>query len=511
MPHRPTAASAATAAAPAPPLRPAPSPAAPRAGALGRRDRRSCSVVGIARPSAVRATRADDGPGHPDEWDPRVADLAAFVEDERGLDFDHPVYVDFLTAAEYTRGDRRGRRRRDAEDEAARSSTASVGAAPGARGGVRRARPARRAQPGVDGGTLAFYDPADERDPRAGHRDDGRAARSPSCTSSPTRSRTSTSTSSAARRRRLDSGEAAALRGLAEGDALRIEDGYIDEELDRRRAGRLRRGVRRASSTGARRRQPRCPPFIEATFGAPYALGPPFVTMLVNHGRQRRGRRGLRRAPRPPRSTCSTRPASSPTRAADDVDLGLDDDEVDEEGPSAPRSWFLVLAERIDPKVALEAALAGTATRYARLRARTAPRASGPSSGATPRRTRRRWARRIEAWVAGAAGRQGRARRRRRPPGLDACDPGADVDMELTGRSDDVARACPNLWGYLVAGARRRSARTARRCYAPGVLDGLAYERVIDPDPSVRDAAVRRARRRNGAPAPWRECGSGER
>src|SRR5687767_10540895 len=45
------------------------------------------------------ATRAfgSDGPDHPDAWDPRVSDLAAFVEDERGLEFDHPVHVDFLT------------------------------------------------------------------------------------------------------------------------------------------------------------------------------------------------------------------------------------------------------------------------------------------------------------------------------------------------------------------------------------------------------------------------------
>ena len=49
----------------------------------------------------------DDGPGHPDEWDPRVADLAAFVEDERGLDFDHPVYVDFLTAGRVHGADHR--------------------------------------------------------------------------------------------------------------------------------------------------------------------------------------------------------------------------------------------------------------------------------------------------------------------------------------------------------------------------------------------------------------------
>ncbi len=41
------------------------------------------------------------GPDFPDEWDPEVADFADFVEKERGLEFDHPVYVDFLSDAEF--------------------------------------------------------------------------------------------------------------------------------------------------------------------------------------------------------------------------------------------------------------------------------------------------------------------------------------------------------------------------------------------------------------------------
>src|SRR3712207_6947153 len=32
-----------------------------------------------------------------------VAELAAFVEEERGLDFDHPVYVDFLDDEAFNR------------------------------------------------------------------------------------------------------------------------------------------------------------------------------------------------------------------------------------------------------------------------------------------------------------------------------------------------------------------------------------------------------------------------
>ena len=77
-----------------------PPPAPPTAGPRRWPAALGVIAVGLLVIGAVAVVTdqfTDDGPGHPDEWDPRVADLAAFVEDERGLDFDHPVYVDFLT------------------------------------------------------------------------------------------------------------------------------------------------------------------------------------------------------------------------------------------------------------------------------------------------------------------------------------------------------------------------------------------------------------------------------
>ena len=38
---------------------------------------------------------------HPEQWDPRVESVAAFVETERGLTFDHPVDIDFLSEQEF--------------------------------------------------------------------------------------------------------------------------------------------------------------------------------------------------------------------------------------------------------------------------------------------------------------------------------------------------------------------------------------------------------------------------
>lgn len=41
---------------------------------------------------------ADRGPGHPERWDARVGDLVAFVEDDRGLAFRHPVAIEVIGA-----------------------------------------------------------------------------------------------------------------------------------------------------------------------------------------------------------------------------------------------------------------------------------------------------------------------------------------------------------------------------------------------------------------------------
>ena len=112
------------------------------------------AVVGLLVAVAV-VLRADDG--YPDEWDERVAPLVDFVEDERGLAFEHPVTVEFLTEDEYaaqSQVDEGGLTDLDREmfDESA-SVLQALGLVP----------------PGTDlldtsnammeSGTLAFYDP----------------------------------------------------------------------------------------------------------------------------------------------------------------------------------------------------------------------------------------------------------------------------------------------------------------------------------------------------------------
>jgi hypothetical protein len=58
------------------------------------------AVVAAAAVALVLVTRDDkpSGPPHPAKWDARVQEYVAIVEQERGLTFEHPVFVDFLSA-----------------------------------------------------------------------------------------------------------------------------------------------------------------------------------------------------------------------------------------------------------------------------------------------------------------------------------------------------------------------------------------------------------------------------
>lgn len=72
----------------------------------GRSRRRVAFVVAAAFVLLVPAMVAvlvsrNDGTSYPDEWDPRIQELADFVEEERGLEFEHPVQVDFVSEDEW--------------------------------------------------------------------------------------------------------------------------------------------------------------------------------------------------------------------------------------------------------------------------------------------------------------------------------------------------------------------------------------------------------------------------
>lgn len=437
------------------------------------------AVVGLLVLGSVAVATArlgDDGPSHPDEWDPRVADLADFVEEERGLEFDHPVYVDFLTPAEYTAQttDEADAMRADEREELDRYA-AELRALGVASGELDLFAAFNQVS---DGGTLAFYDPTDER------------VRVRGTTMTVGMEVTLVHELTHALQdqsfdlerlydSQLDDGAATAFRGLAEGDALRVEEAYTSEELTDEERARYdaeyaEELANSEEATGD------VPAFVSAIFSAPYALGQPFVTMLVN----RDGNDDVDQAFEEPPSTEEHLfdPASFLAEEGfEEVELGFeDDDDLLDEGPFGVVSWYLFLAERIDPKVAFDAALGWNGDSFAAVE----------RDGTTCVRIGFRGDRdededemssALAEWVDAMPGDTARIIEVDGHPVVESCDPGEGLDLELTGRSES-SLFLPNLWGYLIADAAGAVGPDEARCYAQTVIDGLDYEDIVDPE-----------------------------
>ncbi|MEX2294344.1 MAG: hypothetical protein WD691_11205 [Acidimicrobiales bacterium] len=393
--------------------------------------------------------------------------------------FKHPVYVDFLTPTEYT--DETTKKPDEVEDEERKDLDRFAGElrALGVASGPLDLVAAYNAV--SDGGTLAFYRPHDQRVRVRGteltvglrvtlvhelthalqdqHFDIERLYGD-----------------------QLDSSASTAFRALIEGDALRVEEAYSSDELsaadqaayEQEYAGQLQESVEATDAV---------PPYVTAGFSVPYLLGQPFVAMLANQG----GNDEVDDAFGSPPDTEEHLfdPASYLAGEDDeDVDLDLPDDvDVLDEGPFGSPSWYLVLAERIDPKVAFAAALGWAGDAYATFERDDRSCIRAVFAGDT-RRDEREMAAALEDWASAMPGELAEVIEVDGHPGLESCDPGESTDMALSGRGAK-ALFVPSLWGYLVADAARGADPQQARCYALRVIDGLTYEQIVDPDGEV--------------------------
>jgi hypothetical protein len=448
----------------------------------------------LADLGVVAARSGEDS--HPDHWDPRVAPIAEWVEQARGLSFDHPVPVDFLSPADYTKATTSGDDPLEEEQAEEMDQTVSELRALGVASGPLDLKAA--IDQVNDAGTLAFYSPGDERVRIRGsemtvglrvtlahelthalqdqHFHIGKLLDEAS-----------------------DAGQASARRALAEGDATRIEDEYVRDELtdaeQREYEAELAREVDRTTSDTAG-----VPDFLTAAFAAPYALGPPFVALLHTKG----GNKGVDEGFRNPPSTEEHLfdPASYlAEETAGEVALGKGASHEDVLGIT---SWYLVLAQRIDPWQAFEAALGWDGDAVGRVRDRDRSCVRAVFRGDTDE-DEQQMADAIAAWAAALPPDQARSIERGDHPGFEACDPGPAEDLHVRGRSTDLL-VLPNTWAYLEGEASEVLTPAGDRCFARALLQGISVEELNDPaqQDRLRDQLQR------AAPAALQACASPE-
>jgi hypothetical protein len=233
------------------------------------------AVASVAVPAAILLGRNDK---YPKRWDPRVKDLVDFVEQERGLRFEHPVKVEFLADAAF----RRAVTAHDAltpEDRAQLESLEAVLRAVGLLDGD--ADLERVAEQLVGEGVVGFYDPTEERLVARGTRlDDERRV-----TLVHELTHALQDQHFGIERETKTSGEDAALQSLVEADAVDVENAWIDT-LPAAAAQRLEQARQRSGAgadfTGV-------PDVFVELISFPYVFGPDFLhAVLDERGRSAR-------------------------------------------------------------------------------------------------------------------------------------------------------------------------------------------------------------------------------
>ena len=221
----------------------------------------------------------DEGPARPDDWDARVDDLVEFVEDERGLEFEHPVYIDFLSEKEFKMEVTSEESDLTDEDKEEIEQTAGLMRALGL------------IDPGVDlfdavndltgGGIIGLYDPEDERIRMRGEK------LTPAVKATLVHELTHVLQDQhfdlQAKEEELedseDSSADSAWDALVEGDANRIETAWV-ADLSAKEKQALEKDRAKQSRTGQKQLKD-VPPFLRTSLGSSYAFGEALLALAT--------------------------------------------------------------------------------------------------------------------------------------------------------------------------------------------------------------------------------------
>jgi len=379
--------------------------------------------------------RHQGGVPHPDQWDERVLDLVKFDERHRGLDFDHPVYIDFLTAEQYSD---RVRSQFDAmSDEDKKELDSGVGQlrALGLASGDFDLLQANEDL--ADAGTAAFYDPDTKRVSVRGidmtvevratlvhelthalqdqHFDIGTARNDAFATS----------------------GERSAFRALVEGDANRIEDEYISSLTEAEQSEYY--DSNHASFQASQDKLTDVPDALQALMAAPYIYGPSFVQVLDSDGGQSEIDSAFRHPPAHDEQQIDPRQFLHDHKPLEVDKPALPDgvaDEVDS-GDFGAAAWYLMLAEKIPFDDALKAVdgWGGDAYVTYELQGKTCIRMAwngdSPADFDEMHQALDTWAAAMPQGVATVRADGDQLR-------VESCDPGKDADVAVAGNSMDA-------------------------------------------------------------------------
>ncbi len=300
--------------------------------------------------------RGDDSSPYADAWDPRVEEFVDVVEDERNLDFEHPIHVDFLAEEEFEKQVTSDEE--DLTDEDRQEIEELTG--------VFRAL-------GLIDSEVDLFDTMNELQ-QAGivgyySHDDKRIRIRGTELTPDVKSTLVHELTHALQDQHFDLGKrveeleeaddsaaASAFDALVEGDARRIETAWREglDEKDRKELDESQ--VDQVEDFEDRSKE--IPDVLETLMGAPYAFGEALLTVATQQG----GADAVDELFATPPTTEEHQLdpwtlVEDEDEAADVAEPELADGEEElDDGPFGALSWLVVLAERIPAKAAFEAA-----------------------------------------------------------------------------------------------------------------------------------------------------------
>ncbi|MCC6436272.1 MAG: hypothetical protein IT196_14655 [Acidimicrobiales bacterium] len=389
------------------------------------------AVIGLVCAAGFVLTRqgGEEGPTYPDVWDPRVTELVAFVERERGLPFKHPVYVDFLPAEDIAR---RMRSEAGAVNGAMREAAALQVSELRALGLVSGDVDLLASAGSLSAeGVVAFYDPVAERITAPDGELDARQ-----------RSILVHELTHVLQDQHFELDELQrkapapdTLRALAEGDAGRIEAKYVaslppEEQLTVNTRNNDESDAYKEATADI-------PPALDAFQAAPYVLGEGMVNTLADFGGQETIDASFQHPPVSDealidpshyRGNGSVRAVQPPTVVAGETLL--------DQGTLGPLMLYLVLANSTDTATAIKGAYGWGGDAYAMVRNGDQTCMRITYQGDTADDLREMQAA-LTVWASAAPGVRREVAQIGPQLQIVACDPGPDVAIPLAGNPSD--------------------------------------------------------------------------
>ena len=416
-------------------------------------------------------------PHIPSAWDARAEPIARFVEKERGLAFDHPVDIEVLDPADYRRAATGEDEQLTDEDRADMRDTVAMLRALGLVSGDVDLEAATDEL--ADSGTLAFYDPETKRVSVRGTEltPDVRVTLAHELTHA-----LQDQHIDLGRMDDLDDEQGDVLRALAEGDADRIEDAYVDTLGDDDADAYEDALDRDAESADAL--DEKVPAVLQSLFGAPYAFGDSLVLSIAADGGNGAVDKALRHPPTSAEVLLDPEVYGTPEAKARDVTIKppADVDELDD-GTLGSVAWYLTLARRIDPKDALAAVDGWGGDHYVLYRNADDRTCLDVAYEADTAEDLDEMHDALDEWIDAGEPDDARVRVGGDRLRFHACDPGVEADT-TGGDGDDeeamgLAVTRTQIYEQSVSdGATKEQAS----CFADGILDELTIDQLLDPD-----------------------------